>query len=314
MGIETDIVDAHHHLIDMKHLDYPWIDEPKAVLQHLSPNYYDIAHDYQLVDYGCDVGAEPPSAAVACEFGASDAVAEAQMVQRTADGTGWPSAFIAAADLTSPRLQETLAEYSQLPIVRAVRQPLYWAEDPLRRLGARGDFLIDPAWLAGFERVAETGLTWDLLVYDEQLPAAGKLLSSYPDTHIVLEAIGWPLDQSRDGFQRWTGRLEAVAAHPNVTLKMQGLALIFGPTRSGVEPWVRAALDSFGPSRCMFASHFPVDRLLWSWPELLEVMRSVTTHVSETDRHEFFAGCARREYHLDPENLVPPPSAWPTKP
>ena len=221
-----DMVDAHHHLIDTRRIDYPWIDQPSPVLKALLANYYDIADDYDVGSYLGDVGDEPPDAAVACEFGAADGLAEARLVQRSANATGWPSAFIGAVDLTSPTLAGTLAGYQELPIVRAVRQPLYWADDPLRRLGARSDFLTDPAWLRGFELVAEADLTWDLLVYDEQLLAAEVLLGSYPSTRIVLEATGWPLDQSPDGFRRWEERLQAVAVHPQVTLKMQGLALI----------------------------------------------------------------------------------------
>jgi hypothetical protein len=43
------------------------------------------------------------------------------------------------------------------------------ADDPLRRLGAHPDYLTGSAWWRGFERVAEQGLVWDLLVYDEQV-------------------------------------------------------------------------------------------------------------------------------------------------
>jgi hypothetical protein len=157
----------------------------------------------------------------------------------------------------------------------AVRQPLYWAEDRLRRLGARPDYLTDPAWWRGFERVAQQGLTWDLLLYDEQLPAAHKLIQSFPQARIVLEAAGWPLDQSADGFRRWQERLEAVSQFPNVTLKLQGLALLFGPSADAVAPWARAAVQIFGPQRCMFAAHFPVDRLLWSYDELIRTLLAV---------------------------------------
>jgi predicted TIM-barrel fold metal-dependent hydrolase len=292
------VVDAHHHLIDTQQLAYPWIEEPRPALTALLANYYDIAHDYDVQSYSADVGSERPAAAVACEFGARDGLAEARYVQRCAEEWGWPSAFIAAVDLTSPKLDETLAAYQELPIVRAVRQPLYWANDPLRRLGARPDFLSDAAWLRGFESVAATDLTWDLLVYDEQLPAAEELLRSFPSTRIVLEATGWPLDQSPDGYRGWEERLRSVAEHPQVTLKLQGLALIFGPTRSRVEPWVRTALSIFGARRCMFASHFPVDRLLWSWDEMLGVLEAVCDELPEGDRYEFFSGCARREYRL----------------
>ena len=97
---------------------------------------------------------------------------------------------------------------------------MYWAEDPLRRLGPRPDFLEDPQWWRGFERVAGEGLVWELLVYDEQLPHAHELIRSFPTTNIVLEALGWPLDLSPDGFRLWEERLQAVSEFPNVALKL----------------------------------------------------------------------------------------------
>jgi predicted TIM-barrel fold metal-dependent hydrolase len=155
-------------------------------LTALLTNYYDAAHRYLPQDYRADVNATPITAAVACEFGAADAIAEAIWVQQCADRFGVPNAFIAAVQLESPNLSGVLARYRDLPIVRAVRQPLYWAADPSKRLGARGDYLSDPAWLRGFEQVAAAGLVWDLLVYDEQLPAAHELIASFPDTTFVL--------------------------------------------------------------------------------------------------------------------------------
>jgi len=290
------VVDAHHHLIDTHRLAYPWIEEPRPALTALLANYYDIAHDYDVGSYSADVGSERPVATVACEFGAGDGLAEARYVQRCADEWGWPSAFIAAVDLTSPKLDQTLAAYQELPIVRAVRQPLYWATDPLRRLGAHPDFLSDTAWLRGFESVAATDLTWDLLVYDEQLPAAEELLRSFPSTRIVLEATGWPLDQSPDGYRGWEERLRSVAEHPQVTLKLQGLALIFGPTRSRVEPWVRTALSIFGAQRCMFASNFPVDAMHGTYDELYGAYDGATAHLDAETRDKLFAANAERLY------------------
>ncbi len=90
-----------------------------------------------------------------------------------------------------------------------------------------------------------------------------------------------------------------ISAHPTVTLKMQRLALIFGPSGDQVKPGVHSALEIFGADRCMFASHFPVDRLLWSWSELMQVLQAVTSNLSEPERRDLFAGCARRTYRLD---------------
>jgi predicted TIM-barrel fold metal-dependent hydrolase len=295
---DLQVVDAHAHLIDLEDLVYPWIQHRSPVLEALLDSYYDAAHQYDVGRYRADVGGRVTQW-VACEFGAADGVAEAEFVQRCSESDGGPAAFIGAVDLTSAVLGDVLARYRDLPVVHAVRQPLYWAGDPLRRLGARPDYLTDPAWWRGFERMAGEGLTWDLLVYDEQIPAAHKLIRSFPQTRIVLEAAGWPLDHSADGFQRWRERLEAVAQFPNVTLKLQGLALLFGPSQDKVAPWVRTAIEIFGVQRCMFAAHFPIDRLLWSFDDLIQTLLDALHDLSSDDLQAFFSGCASREYQLE---------------
>jgi predicted TIM-barrel fold metal-dependent hydrolase len=219
-------------------------------------------------------------------------------VQECAGRLGVPNAFIGSVALGSGNLAGVLARYRDLPTVRAVRQPLYWAADPLKRLGARGDYLSDPAWLRDFERVAEAGFVWDLLVYDEQLPAAHDLIRSFPDTTFVLEAVGWPLDTTPRGFALWEERLRAASEFPNVVLKLQGIALIFGPSQDAISPWVRMALNIFGAGRCMFATHYPVDHLLWDIQTLVSTLRATLADRSAEEHAEFFGGTARRVYGL----------------
>lgn len=295
---EMEIVDAHHHLINVTDLVYPWIDNRMPALTALLPNYYDAAHQYLPQDYRDDVDALPVTASIACEFGAADAVAEAMWVQQCADRLGVPNAFIAAVQLDSPDLPSVLARYRDIPMVRGVREPLYWAADPIKRLGARADLLSDPAWLHGFEQVADAGLVWDLLVYDEQLPATHDLITSFPDTTFVLEAAGWPLDLTADGFSRWQERLGTVSEFPNVVLKLQGLALIFGPSEEAVGRWIRMALSIFGARRCMFASHYPVDHLLWDSQVMVSTVRAALGDLPEKDCAEFFGETARQVYGL----------------
>ncbi|MFD9663670.1 amidohydrolase family protein [Rhodococcus sp. NPDC059968] len=295
---EVDIVDAHHHFINLPDLVYPWIDSRPPALTALLPNYYDAARRYLPHDYRAQVEGMPVTASVACEFGAADGVAEAIWVQHCADRVGVPNAFIAAVQLDSVDLAGVLARYRDLPVVRAVRQPLYWAADPGKRLGARGDYLSDPAWLRGFEQVADAGLVWDLLVYDEQLPATHELIAAFPDTTFVLEAVGWPLDLTAEGFSRWEERLTAVSRFPNVVLKFQGIALIFGTSPDAIGRWIRAALRIFGAERCMFASHYPIDRLLWDTETMVSTVQAALGDLSPAEQALFFGETARRVYRL----------------
>ncbi len=290
------IVDAHAHLLNTADLSYRWIEQRTPALTHLLSNYYDIARSFTPSDYRAAVAGTGVAGVVACEFGATDPLAEARWIQRCHEESGTPDAFIAAADLSSPQLPDLLARYADLPVIRGVRQPLYWSEDPLTRLGDRPDYLTDPQWLNGFERVADAGLVWDLLLYAEQLPQAAHLLESFPEVTIVLEAGGWPLDRSPAGFRRWRDHLEAVSAHPNVTLKLQGLALIFGPSAEALTPWLRTAIEVFGPDRCLFATHLPVDGLLWTCAELLDTVRRSLGNLDQAALQRFLGETADRVY------------------
>lgn len=289
-------LDAHAHLLDPRRLSYGWIDRPSPVLTHLLTNYYDIARDFGPAEYRQAVTGSAVSRVVACEFGAVDALAEARWVQECHDATGTPDAFIAAVDLTSPRLVDQLGRYTGLPVVRAVRQPLYWSEDPLTRLGARPGYVTDKDWLRGFEQLAGTGLVWDLLLYAEQLPQATHLAGRFPEVPIVLEATGWPLDRSPSGFRQWRDHLTALSEHRNVTLKLQGLALIFGADHESIAPWVRSAVDIFGASRCMFATHLPVDGLLWTCADLISATDAALAGLDPTARDDYFGKTAERVY------------------
>jgi hypothetical protein len=104
-----ELVDAHQHLTNLEALDYPWIQRRTPVLEALLDNYYDIARDYDVDEYLSDVSDQRLIKSVACEFGATDPVAEAEWIQRQADARGFPHAFVAAVDLTSPSLGEVLA-------------------------------------------------------------------------------------------------------------------------------------------------------------------------------------------------------------
>lgn len=293
----AELVDAHAHLLAPTELGYHWIDRPSPALTHLLANYYDIAHDFRPSEYRHAVEDCGVVRVVACEFGAVDPLAEARWMQQCHDATGTPDGFIAAVDLTSADLADRLARYADLPVVRAVRQPLYWSDnDQLACLGARPDYLTDTNWLRGFEQVADTSLVWDLLLYCEQLPQATHLLERFPHVPIVLEAAGWPLDRSSSGFQRWRDEMRAVSQYPNITLKLQGLALIFGADQEQVTPWVTNAVEIFGADRCMFATHLPVDGLLWTCTDLESATRAALTGLHPTALDDYFGATADRVY------------------
>ena len=57
-------------------------------------------------------------------------------------------------------------------------------------------------------------------------------------------------------------------------------------------------IDAFGPSRCMFESNFPVDKLSLSYHTYWNAMKKIAADFSADEQHELFYGTAERVYRL----------------
>jgi predicted TIM-barrel fold metal-dependent hydrolase len=102
--------------------------------------------------------------------------------------------------------------------------PLNYAPQPWRRMCDRPDYMADEQW----RKLSAEGLSFDLQMYDHQVPAAVALARDFPETTIVIEHLAWPLDLSTEGFARWSQRLSSLVGCPNVFLKMSGVGAVFG--------------------------------------------------------------------------------------
>src|SRR5262249_4930812 len=116
----------------------------------------------------------------------------------------------------------------------------------------------------------------------------------------------------KERFERWRGRIRAIATCANVSVKIAGLGLPFAgfaSTRNGVpvsseqlaeewRPFVEECISAFGASRCMFASNFPVDVVAASYPTLWNAFKRLAKGGSEDERNALFFETARRAYGL----------------
>jgi predicted TIM-barrel fold metal-dependent hydrolase len=98
-----------------------------------------------------------------------------------------------------------------------------------------------------------------------------------------------------------------------VFLKLGGLNMEYTRLGAPIEadkPWpseriaqtqerhMHTAIDLFGPSRCMFESNFPVDRMSTSYTILWNSLKRMATRYSAAERGELFFGTAQRVYRL----------------
>ena len=229
------------------------------------------------------------------------------------------------ADLTlGARVGEVLdAHGAASPRFRGIRHAAGWdASEQVRNSHTNPPpgLLGDARFRLGFEGLGRRGLSFDAWLYHPQIPELVDLARAFPDTTIVLDHFGGPLGigpyegKRAEVFAAWKTAFRALAACPNVVVKLGGLVMPingFG-FHKAARPATSAELVAadarllpardrlFGPGRCMFESNFPVDKVSCSYAVLWNSFKRLSAGFSAADKAALFHDTAARVYRLSP--------------
>ncbi|HEU0206521.1 MAG TPA: amidohydrolase family protein [Pseudolysinimonas sp.] len=231
----TRLIDSHVHVWDPAVNHYDWLSG-------------ELARSYLPDEYRA--GAPQATGAICVEAGAGDGLAEARWVASLL----WPEllGFVAHAPLErGVAVADPLDRLQESGGVVGIRRMLQ--DQPLA-------FFDDPGLLAGLRVLATRGLPFDACVRHAQLPALTSLLAQVPDLPVVLDHLGKPpVAHGDDGT--WARNVRALATLPQVRIKLSGIAPEGSADRAIREQarsWLVAAVEVFGPERCMLGSDWPV--------------------------------------------------------
>jgi predicted TIM-barrel fold metal-dependent hydrolase len=216
---------------------------------------------------------------VEAEWDPRDPDGEMLFIQKLRKRAGFPTVAIAQAWLDRDDCAAVLESHAQREFVRGIRHK------------PKPGMMGDAKWRAGYARLAPLGLHFELQAPWRQLEEAARLARDFPDTGIVLNHTGLPLDPEISG---WKNAIAALAACPNVTVKISGLGRV---TRK--REVILSTIDTFGTARAMFASNFPVDGLCATFHEIYSGFDEATRDFAEKERRALFHDNAARIYRMD---------------
>ena len=138
------MIDAHHHLWDLKAVHYPWLMAKGEVRFFGDPA--PIQRDFLIDEFRAMAAAKGITASVHIQVGAEDGIDEARWIQSVADANpDWPMAQVGFVDLTAPDALSRLDQLQALPSLRGVRQIVGRAPGEDARTGTNS-LLDDPAF------------------------------------------------------------------------------------------------------------------------------------------------------------------------
>lgn len=199
---KTQFIDAHHHVQDLTHHPYPWFSDENAPAK-LEGDLAPIRHDYLPRDYRADLTTVDLVKSVHIQHGwdTSDPVGETHWLEGIAEAEGLPDAIVVYADLAASDVNATLEAHASHSRVRGVRQILNWHGNPRFCVAPRPDLMNDSDWRSGYRRLRDYGLSFDLQIYWPQIDDALHLAADFPDTLVILNHFGMPIDRSSEGVR-----------------------------------------------------------------------------------------------------------------
>jgi L-fuconolactonase len=274
-------IDAHQHFWRYSPATHPWIDGRMDVLKR----------DFLPEELAPLLTAAGMGGCVAVQ--ASQSLEETRILLGLADAHPFIRGVVGWVDLRSADVDAQLQPFASHPRFRGVRHIVQ--DEPDDRFLLRDDVLNGLSVLESF------GLTYDLLVYPRQLPAAREVVRRFPRQRFVLDHLGKP-DVAHKAREPWREEVRGLAASPNVFCKLSGLvteAEWKGWTADDLRPYLDVALEAFGADRCMIGSDWPVCTLAGAYGPVMGVVRDHVARMGPEATAAVLGGTARRFYGLE---------------
>ena len=169
-----------------------------------------------------------------------------------------------------------------------------------------GDIMSSALFREGLKLLDSNELAFDLSCNPHQIADAVKLFGDFPDLHVITNHLGFLHDSEGDAHEDlWRQGLHALAILPNVYIKLSMLWFARNgfhsddTKHSKVKELVREVIEIFGTNRCMFASNYPVDKVMGiDFAHLYQMFFNWTEDLTEAERKDLFHDTAHRAYKL----------------
>jgi L-fuconolactonase len=273
-------IDAHHHLWRFTPEDFGWLEGPLAPLRR----------DFDTSDLQSAMQAANVDGAITVQ--ARQTLEETNWLLEIASRTPEIQGVVGWAPIASPAFPAHLEALRSNQHLKGLRHVIQAEPDP--------DFILGEAFNAGIDLLENTGLVYDVLIFEHHLPQTIRFIDQHPNQPFVLDHIAKP--RIAEGLlEPWATHLRELALRPNVSCKVSGLVTEADPlhwTPSQLTPYLETVVEAFTPARLLAGSDWPVCLAGVEYAAWFRLLRDFFAPFTQNERSAIFGQNAADIYRL----------------
>jgi L-fuconolactonase len=279
-GGKIEAIDAHHHLWRYTAEEYGWIDEEmKALRRDFLPR---------------DLYAEMVSAGIdgTVVVQARQTLEETRLLLDLAEKSEEIRGVVGWAPIAAEEFPGCMEEFDGRDKLKGLRHVIQGEKDE--------NYILREDFNSGVRTMLDSGLVYDILIYERHLPQTIDFVDEHPQQVFVLDHIAKPLIAGGT-LQPWADRMRELGQRENVWCKLSGMVTEADWktwSSESLEPYLDVAVEAFGPDRLMAGSDWPVCLVASGYAQWFDVLRHYFAGFSDAERARVFGGTAIEVYGL----------------
>jgi len=272
-------IDTHQHFWKFDPVRDSWINDTMQVLRK----------DFLPDDLNPDLKRNAIDGCIAVQADQSEK--ETQFLLDLATEYNFIKGVVGWLDLRDKNVGDKLDFYSQNNLLKGLRHIVQSELD---------DFMIQENFQRGIGILGKYNLTYDILIYPNQMNATFQLISKYPDQLFVIDHLAKP-SIKKQLISTWENEIKKLALWPNVSCKLSGLVTEADWNNwkmSDFRPYLDVVVEAFGINRVMFGSDWPVCLLAASYSQVFNVVADYFENFTVEEKEKVFGTNAIKFYNI----------------
>ncbi len=271
-------IDAHHHLWKYDAQEFAWITDEMAAIRR----------DFQGENLRIAMRTANVDAAIAVQ--ARQSIEETEWLLDCAKKTPEIAGVVGWLPLAAENFPVLLSNLANTRLVG------------LRHIAqAEPDGFLDaPEFNRGITHLTASGLAYDLLIYERQLPEAIRFVDRHSQQRFVLDHAAKPRIAAGE-LEPWASNLRELALRPNVFCKLSGMVTEANWSVWNLDtlrPYLDVCAEAFGASRLLAGSDWPVCLLATSYAQWWQTLDAYFAAFSMEEQQKIFSENAAGFYGI----------------